>query len=136
MKTLLAILFLTSVLQAQSFKTPNVATANLPNAPRPNTTQANSSQPNSAFSSGLGFDNQLYVLQGWGTAIMVGPFTNRPWLGAAAGVGSCMLWRAVHDQGYKNDGMFSSNRMAFCAVGSAAGYVTDKWLFHVHRDKR
>jgi hypothetical protein len=135
MKTLFAILFLSGVLQSQSFRGLDAAPSNLPNAPRPNVTRATATQTNTAFSSGLGFDNQLYAVQGWGAAIMVGSFTDRPWLGAASGVGSCMLWRAVHDQGYSKDGMFSSNRIAFCAIGSAAGYATDKWLFHIHRDR-
>jgi hypothetical protein len=135
MKTLFAILFLSAALQSQSFRGLNADPSNLPNAPRPNTTRAIATRTNTAFSGGLGFDNQLYVVQGWGAATTVGPLTNRPWLGAASGVGSCMLWRAIHDQGYSNDGMFSSNRIAFCAIGSAAGYATDKWLFHIHRIK-
>jgi hypothetical protein len=100
--------------------------SDLPNAP----------QPNNEFSSGFGIDNQLYFMQGYSVAIGVGPLTHRSWMGAAAGVGSCMLWRAVHDQGYKNDSLLSSNRVAFCALGSAAGYATDKWLFRIHRNRR
>jgi hypothetical protein len=136
MRALFAILFLSGVLQAQSVRGLDAARSNLPNAPTPNATQATATQTNTAFSSGLGFDNELYAVQGWGVAVMVGQFTNRPWIGAASGVGSCMLWRAVHDQGYRNDGMFSSNRVAFCAIGSAAGYATGKYLFHIHRDRR
>jgi hypothetical protein len=125
MKIIFAVLLLSAAIQAQSFKVGRPMASNLSNAP----------QPTGAYSSGFGFDNQLYFLQGWGVTTMVAPLTNRPWVGAAAGVGSCMLWRAVHDQGYTNDGMFSSNRVAFCAAGSAAGYVTSKWLFHARRKK-
>lgn len=126
MKTIFAMLLMSVAIQAQSSKVAQPMASNLPNAP----------QPSNSFSKGFGFDNQLYLLQGWGVTNIVAPLTNRPLLGAAAGVGSCMLWRAVHDQGYKNDGMFSSNRVAFCALGSAAGYATDKWLFRIHRNKR
>lgn len=100
--------------------------ADLPNAP----------QPNTEYSSGFGFDNQLYFMQGYGVALGVGSLAHRPWMGAVAGVGSCMAWRAFHDQGYQHDGMFTSNRMAFCGLGSVAGYVTNKWLFRVHRSQR
>jgi hypothetical protein len=136
MRALFAILFLSGVLQSQSIRGLDAAPSNLPNAPRPNATRTTAIQTNTAFSSGVGFDNQLYAVQGWGVAIMVGQFTNRPWLGAASGVGSCILWRTVHDQGYRNDGMFSSNRVASCAIGSAAGYATGKGLFHIHRGRR
>ncbi len=136
MRALFVILFLSGVLQSQSIRGLDAAPSNLPSAPRPNATHATATQRNTAYSSGFGFDNQLYVAQGFGVAIMVGQFSNRPWLGAASGVGSCMLWRAVHDQGYRNDGMFSSNRVAFCAIGSAAGYATGKYLFHIHRNRR
>lgn len=103
----------------------------LPDAPQPQAAVPGSN----GYSSGFGFDNQLYALQGWTVAVMVGPLTNRPWLGAAAGIGSCMTWRAIHDQGYKNDPMFGYNRVAFCALGAATGYATDKWLFRIHKDK-
>jgi hypothetical protein len=129
-KHLVTILLLSVAIQAQSLKVASATAPSLPNAPQPNT-----AEPDNTFSSGLGFDNQLYVLQGLGVATMVGQFTNRPWLGATAGVGSCMLWRVVHDQGYTNDRMFGSNRVAFCALGSAVGYATDKWLFGIHRGK-
>ncbi len=129
-KHLVTILLLSVAIQAQSLKVASTTAPSLPNAPQPNT-----SQPDNTFSSGLGFDNQLYVLQGLGVSMMVGQFTSRPWLGATSGVGSCMLWRGIHDQGYTNDRMFSSNRVVFCALGSAVGYATDKWLFRIHRGK-
>jgi hypothetical protein len=121
MKALISIILLLVV---------SAAASDIPNAPQPNTSPVDHS-----FSSGFSADNQLYLLQGWGVTTIVGPLTGRPWLGAATGVGSCMLWRAVHDQNYTNDRMFSSNRVAFCALGSAVGYATDKWVLRVHRNK-
>jgi hypothetical protein len=56
-------------------------------------------------------------------------------MGAAAGVGSCLAYRAIHDQGYSNDHLFSSNRVAFCSVGAVAAYATNKWIFHIRRNK-
>jgi hypothetical protein len=121
MKALISIILLLVV---------SAAASDIPNAPLPNTPPLDHS-----FSSGFSADNQLYMLQGWGVTTIVGPLTHRPLLGAATGVGSCMLWRAVHDQGYTNDRMFSSNRVAFCALGSAVGYATDKWALRVRRGK-
>ena len=116
MKRLIAVLLL--LLTAFGFS------AELPNAPQPQSTNDNG--------SGFSFDNQLYALQGASVGLAVGLVSHRPWLGAASGVGSCMLWRAVHDQGYKNDPMFTNNRIAFCAAGAGAAYVTMK-LIHIHR---
>jgi len=47
-----------------------------------------------------------------------------------------MAYRAIHDQGYKNDPLFGYNRVAFCGAGAATAFVLDKWVFHVHREKR
>lgn len=106
----------------------NAGAATLPDAPQPVKT--------ADYSSGFGFDNQIYALQGFAVSSLVGPITRRPWLGAAAGVGSCMAWRAIHDQSYVNDGMFSSNRVAFCALGSAVGYATTKWVLRTKKGVR
>lgn len=86
------------------------------------------------YGSGFSFDNQLYALQGASVSLATGLVTHRPWVGAVSGVGSCMAFRAVHDQGYSHDTMFSSDRIAFCAVGSAGGYVINK-LMHVGKKR-
>jgi len=98
--------------------------AELPNGPQP--------QTSNDYGPGLSFNNQLYALQGASVGFAAGLITHRPWLGAASGVGSCMLWRAVHDLSHKNDPMFARNRIAFCAAGAGAAYVTMK-LIRTHR---
>jgi len=100
--------------------------AELPSAPQ--------AQSTSDYGSGFSFDNQLYALQGASVSLAVGIISHRPWLGAASGVGSCMIWRAAHDQGYRSNPMFANNRILFCAAGAAAGYGTMK-LIHIHRAK-
>lgn len=80
------------------------------------------------YAAGFSFDNQLYALQGGGVAIIVGTLTYRPWAGLAAGVGSCALYRAIHNPQH----FFASNRMEFCAAGSLVSYGVMK-LMHVRR---
>jgi len=108
-----------------------VAAAELPNAPTPQT-------EGNYYGSGFNTDNQLYVLQGFGVSALVGGITNRPWIGGASGVGSCMLYRAIHDPmvpAIQHDTMFARNRILFCGVGSAGGYVMLKVL-HVGKKKK
>jgi hypothetical protein len=81
------------------------------------------------YAAGFSLDNQLYLLQGTMVTMIVGGATKRPWLGAVAGVGSCALYRGIHDQMHVNDRFFGYNRMEYCAIGSAAGYGMAK-LFH------
>jgi hypothetical protein len=149
MRVIFAILFLSVAIQAQNFDLPRSMTSNLPTAPQPNTmtlmlapvqahalTEASKQLANNWYGHGFQTDNQQYMLQGYAVSFAVGVATKRPWMGAAAGVGSCLAYRAIHDQGYANDHLFSSNRVAFCAAGSVAAYVTNKWMFRIRRNKR
>jgi hypothetical protein len=86
------------------------------------------------YGSGFSFNNQLYTLQGAAVSLTTGMITRRPWMGAVAGVSSCLAYRAIHDRGYANDPLFSGNRVAFCAAGSAGGYVLNK-VMHIRKKK-
>jgi len=149
MRVIFAILFLSVAIQAQNSNLARSMTSNLPTAPRPNamtsmlaTVQAHAltevpkPRSNNWYGHGFQTDNQQYMLQGYAVSFGVGVVTKRPWMGAAAGVGSCLAYRAIHDQGYANDHLFSSNRVAFCAAGSVAAYVTNRWVFRIRRNKR
>jgi hypothetical protein len=149
MRVIFAILILSVAIQAQNFNLARSMTSNLPTAPQPSAVTlmlapvqahalTNGPKPPADNRYGRGFqtDNQLYMLQGYSVSFGVGVATKRPWMGAAAGVGSCLAYRAIHDQGYANDHLFSSNRLAFCAAGSVAAYATNKWVFRVRRNNR
>jgi hypothetical protein len=128
MKSIVALL-ITLALAGSAF-------AELPDAPLPQPPRAATTTPaptGNDFGKGFQMDNQLYLLQGTGVSLIIGELSRRPWIGAAAGIGSCMAYRGVHDRKYRNDGMFSSNRIAFCGLGSAGGYVINKWVFKVHK---
>jgi hypothetical protein len=149
MRIILAILFLSVAIQAQNFNLARSMASNLPTAPQPNATtlmlapvqahaltEAPKPRVNNWYGHGFQTDNQQYMLQGYAVSFGVGVATKRPWMGAAAGVGSCLAYRAIHDQGYANDHLFSSNRVAFCAAGSVAAYATNKWVFRIRRNQR
>ena len=104
--------------------------AQWPDTPKPQPKTAPPIVRSNDFGKGFSFDNQTYALQGGGVAIIVGTLTYRPWLGLVAGVGSCAVYRAIHNP----NGFFASNRMEFCAAGAAGSYVLMK-LMHVHRPK-
>lgn len=137
MRVIFAIMFLTVAIQAQSIKGVRPMTSNVVFATVPASSLTDAPKPPASnwYSHGFQADNQLYMLQGYAVSFGVGVSTKRPWMGAVAGVGSCLAYRAIHDQGYSNDHLFSSNRVAFCAVGSAAAYATNKWVFHIHRNR-
>ena len=107
--------------------------AQWPATPQPQPSSPKTSPPSvnkftNDYAAGFSFDNQLYALQGGGVAIIVGTLTYRPWLGLAAGVGSCAVYRAIHNP----HGFLASNRMEFCAAGSLGSYGLMK-LMHVRR---
>ena len=104
----------------------------LPNAPQPQPSQTQPAHTVSEYGAGFSFDNQLYALQGGAVSMIVGTLTYRPWLGLASGVGSCALYRAIHDQYHRNDALFGYHRMEFCAAGAVGTYGLMK-LLHVHR---
>ena len=99
----------------------------LPNAPTP--------QRDNQYAAGFSTDNMFYALQGWGVSSVVGMVSNRPWLGALSGFGSCALYRGIHIQGYHNDKFWGDNRMEFCAAGSAVSYGMMK-VMHVGRKNK
>jgi hypothetical protein len=146
MRVILTILFFSVAIQAQNFNLVRSMTSNPPTARQPNAmtlmlaahalTETQKPLGNNWYGHGFQTDNQQYMLQGYAVSFGVGVATKRPWMGAAAGVGSCLAYRAIHDQGYANDHLFSSNRVAFCAAGSVAAYATNKWVFRIRRNKR
>ena len=149
MRVIFTILVFSVAIQAQNLNLAPSMTSNLPTAPQPNamtltlapvqahaSTEAPKPPANNRYGPGFQTDNQLYMLQGYAVSFGVGVATKRPWMGAAAGVGSCLAYRAIHDQGYANDHLFSSNRVAFCAAGSVAAYAMNKWVFRIRRNKR
>jgi hypothetical protein len=148
MRIILTILFLSVAIQAQSSNVAPPMTSNPPNPQQQSArslifetfraqslTNATNQPVSNWYGYGFQTDNQLYTLQGYAVSFGVGVSTKRPWMGGAAGVGSCLAYRAIHDQRYSNDHLLSSNRVAFCAVGSVAAYATNKWVFRIHRNK-
>jgi len=103
-----------------------VALGQLPDAPKPAYNQ---------YAAGFSTDNMFYGLQGWAVSSVVGMLTNRPWLGALSGVGSCALYRGIHIQGYHNDKLFGYNRIEFCAAGATVSYGMMK-IMHVRRNRQ
>src|SRR5437016_6842895 len=99
-----------------------------PTTPQPQSKPSPVTPRSNDYAAGFSFDNQLYALQGGGIAMIVGTMTYRPWAGLAAGVGSCALYRAIHNPQH----FFASNRMEFCAAGSLVSYGVMK-LMHVRR---
>ncbi len=71
-------------------------------------------------------------MAGAGISLGVGAAAQRPWLGLVAGIGAGLA-KEGHDksQGYA----FSGRDVLITTGGAAVGYVVNKYVFRVHRQK-